>query len=117
MPADNRSPRPRRRPPPTPRRRRCRRPAMCSRCPSRPRCPPPARPPMSNSALSIGTPAIGRRLISMVYEILLGFAVLFLPFLIFEVASHASHTPTVEHMRQALLFLVLGAYFIHQWSR
>jgi len=72
---------------------------------------------MSNSVQSIGTPAIARRLISMVYEILLGFAVLFLPFLIFEVASHASHTPTVEHMRQALLFLVLGAYFIHQWSR
>jgi len=77
---------------------------------------------MSNSVQSIGTPAIARRLISMVYEILLGFAVLFLPFsifefAIFEIAKHASHTPMVEHMRQALLFLVLGAYFIHQWSR
>src|SRR5471032_3117993 len=93
---------------------------MCSRCLSRlpqSRRPPPAPPPMSNNVQSIVTPAIGRRLISMVYEILLGFAVLFLPFLIFEVASHASHTPTVEHMRQALAFLVLGAYFIHQWSR
>src|SRR5471032_1641396 len=101
------------------RRRRCHQPAMCSRCPCRrfqPRLPPPAHPPMSNSVQSIGTPAITRRLISMVYEILLGFAVLFLPFLIFEVASHATHTPTVEHMRQALLFLVLGAYFIYQWS-
>lgn len=53
----------------------------------------------------------------MVYETLLAFAALFLPFLIFEVATGASHTPLVEHMRQALAFLVLGAYFIHQWSR
>ncbi|SDF47135.1 MULTISPECIES: RDD family protein [unclassified Duganella] len=62
-------------------------------------------------------PTIKRRLISMVYETLLGFAVLFLPFLIFEIASGGSHTPLVEHMRQALAFLVLGAYFIHQWTR
>ncbi|WP_432379463.1 RDD family protein [Duganella sp. P38] len=62
-------------------------------------------------------PTIKRRLISMVYETLLGFAVLFLPFLIFEIASGASHAPLVEHMRQALAFLVLGAYFIHQWTR
>jgi uncharacterized RDD family membrane protein YckC len=53
----------------------------------------------------------------MVYEILLAFAVLFLPFFVFEIASKASHTPLVEHMRQALAFLLLGAYFIHQWSR
>lgn len=72
---------------------------------------------MSNNAQSIGTPAIGRRLISMMYEVLLGFAVVVLPFAVFEVASHTSHTATAEHMRQALLFLLLGAYFIHQWSR
>jgi uncharacterized RDD family membrane protein YckC len=62
-------------------------------------------------------PTVKRRLISMVYESLLGFAVLFLPFLIFEVITRASHTPLVEHLRQALAFLVLGFYFIHQWSR
>jgi uncharacterized RDD family membrane protein YckC len=62
-------------------------------------------------------PTVKRRLVSMVYESLLGFAVLFLPFLIFEIATRASHTPLVEHMRQALAFLVLGFYFIHQWSR
>lgn len=62
-------------------------------------------------------PTIKRRLISMVYESLLGFAVLFLPFLVFEFVTRASHTPLVEHMRQALAFVVLGCYFIHQWSR
>src|SRR5476649_951664 len=72
---------------------------------------------MSNSLTPAATPTVVRRLISMVYETLLGFAVLFLPFLIFEVAVHAAHTPMTERMRQALAFLVLGAYFIHQWSR
>ncbi|WP_373988071.1 RDD family protein [Duganella sp. BuS-21] len=62
-------------------------------------------------------PTIKRRLISMVYESLLGFAVLFLPFLIFEFATQASHTAMMEHLRQALAFVVLGCYFIHQWSR
>jgi uncharacterized RDD family membrane protein YckC len=72
---------------------------------------------MSSNLQQYPAPTIPRRLISMVYETLLGFAVLFLPFLIFEVATHASHAPAVEHARQALAFLVLGAYFIHQWSR
>lgn len=72
---------------------------------------------MPNSLSQYPAPTIKRRLISMVYETLLGFAVLFLPFLIFEVATRASHAPAVEHARQALAFLVLGAYFIHQWSR
>lgn len=71
---------------------------------------------MQNS-LPLAVPTVKRRLISMVYESLLGFAVLFLPFLIFEVLSRASHTALVEHMRQALAFLVLGFYFVHQWSR
>lgn len=62
-------------------------------------------------------PTVKRRLISMIYEILLAFAALFLPFLVFEIATKASHTPLVEHMRQFLAFLILGAYFIHQWAR
>jgi uncharacterized RDD family membrane protein YckC len=62
-------------------------------------------------------PTIKRRLTSMVYEILLAFAALFLPFLVFEIVTKASHTALVEHMRQALAFLVLGVYFVHQWTR
>lgn len=62
-------------------------------------------------------PTIKRRLIAMVYEILLALAALFLPFLVFEIATKASHTAMVEHMRQFLAFLILGAYFIHQWTR
>ena len=53
----------------------------------------------------------------MVYEALLALAVLFIPLFIFEIAAQGGHSPVVEHMRQSLAFLVLGAYFIHQWSR
>ena len=71
----------------------------------------------STPAASITHPTIKRRLISMVYESLLALAVLFLPFLIFELLVQGAHTPLTEHMRQCLAFLVMGAYFIHQWSR
>lgn len=70
-----------------------------------------------NSAALTTTPTIKRRLISIVYESLLALAVLFLPFLIFELVVQGAHTPLTEHMRQCLAFLVMGAYFIHQWSR
>ena len=73
--------------------------------------------PNSTPAASIiSHPTIKRRLISMVYESLLALAVLFLPFLLFELAVQGAHTPLTEHMRQCLAFLVMGAYFIHQWS-
>ena len=71
----------------------------------------------STPAASITHPTIKRRLISMVYESLLALAVLFLPFLIFELVVQGAHTPLTEHMRQCLAFLIMGAYFIHQWSR
>ena len=71
---------------------------------------------MSNNP-SVTPPTVKRRLISMVYETLLGLAVLFLPLLILEVAMNGSISKTAWHARQALAFLVLGAYFIHQWSR
>ncbi|MGV7210300.1 RDD family protein [Oxalobacteraceae bacterium A2-2] len=78
---------------------------------------PAGAAPTGAPLAALPTPTVRRRLVAMVYELLLAFAVLFLPFLVFEVASGASHTPVAEHMRQALAFLVLGAYFIHQWTR
>src|SRR5476649_1649944 len=73
-------------------------------------------PNSTPAASSHSIPTIKRRLISMVYESLLALAVLFLPFLLFELAVQGAHTPLTEHMRQCLAFLVMGAYFIHQWS-
>jgi len=66
---------------------------------------------------TITLPTVKRRLISMVYEFLLAFAVLFLPFLILEMLTSASHAPAIEHLRQVLAFMVLGIYFVHQWTR
>ena len=71
----------------------------------------------NNTAALTTVPTIKRRLISIVYESLLALAVLFLPFLVFELVVQGAHTPLTEHMRQCLAFLVMGAYFIHQWSR
>ncbi|MRW89063.1 RDD family protein [Duganella sp. FT80W] len=70
---------------------------------------------MSNNPLT--RPTIKRRLISMVYETLLGLAVLFLPLLIVELAVQASLAGWAWHLRQLVAFLVLGFYFIHQWTR
>ncbi|MDR7049846.1 putative RDD family membrane protein YckC [Duganella sp. 3397] len=70
---------------------------------------------LPNNATTL--PTVKRRLVSMVYEFLLAFAVLFLPFLIFEMLTGASHAPLVEHLRQVLAFVVLGIYFVHQWTR
>lgn len=53
----------------------------------------------------------------MVYELLLAFAALFLPFLVFEVTVNAGHGAAAEHGRQLLAFVVLGVYFTHQWCR
>ena len=70
---------------------------------------------LPNNATTL--PTVKRRLVSMVYEFLLAFAVLFLPFLVFEMLTGASHAPLIEHLRQVLAFMVLGIYFIHQWTR
>ena len=54
----------------------------------------------NNTADLTTTPTIKRRLISIVYESLLALAVLFLPFLVFELVVQGAHTPLTEHMRQ-----------------
>ncbi len=72
---------------------------------------------MQNSSPGIAAPSIARRLISMVYEALLLFAVVFLAGLVFDVATQSRQALTYRHARQFLLFLVMAAYFIHFWSR
>jgi uncharacterized RDD family membrane protein YckC len=63
------------------------------------------------------TPGIGRRMISMLYEALLLFAVVFLAGLIFDIVTQSRDPLSLRHVRQFLLFLVMAAYFIHAWSR
>ena len=63
------------------------------------------------------TPGIGRRMIAMVYEAFLLFAVVFLAGLIFDIVTQSHDPLSLRHVRQLLLFLVMAAYFIHSWSR
>jgi uncharacterized RDD family membrane protein YckC len=71
---------------------------------------------MQNSKSLIATPSIKRRLISMVYEAFLLTAVEALAILIYLFATRNQHTPTIDHGRNFVFFLVAAAYFIHAWS-
>jgi uncharacterized RDD family membrane protein YckC len=71
---------------------------------------------MQNSKSQIATPTIKRRLISMVYEAFLFIAVEALAMFIFLFATQNHHSPTIDHARNAVFFLVAAAYFIHAWT-
>ncbi|MDE2397186.1 MAG: RDD family protein, partial [Burkholderiales bacterium] len=63
------------------------------------------------------TPGLGRRLACFVYEGLLLFGVVMVAGLVYGVAI-GQRDPQVGHSGlQALLFAVIGAYFIWFWSR
>ena len=74
-----------------------------------------------NSKASItpeyATPGLARRMIAMLYEAFLLFAVVFLAGLIFDIVTQSRDPLSLRHVRQFLLFLVMAAYFIHAWSR
>ena len=62
-------------------------------------------------------PGIGRRVLSMLYESLIVFAVAFFAGLAFYGATHGRLSGNTRLVFQLYLFLVLGAYFIAFWSR
>jgi uncharacterized RDD family membrane protein YckC len=62
-------------------------------------------------------PGIGRRVLSMLYESLIVFAVTFFAGLAFYGATHGRLSGNTRLVFQLYLFLVLGAYFIACWSR
>ena len=73
---------------------------------------------MQNSTIdTIPTPTIARRMIAMLYEVFLLFAVVFLAGLIFDIATQTRDAESMRHFRQFWLFLVMGAYFVHFWTR
>jgi uncharacterized RDD family membrane protein YckC len=71
---------------------------------------------MQNSKSPIATPTVKRRLISMVYEAFLLTAVEALAIFVYLMGTRNQHTPTVDHGRNAVFFLVAAAYFIHAWT-
>jgi uncharacterized RDD family membrane protein YckC len=71
---------------------------------------------MQNSTSPVATPTVKRRLICMVYEALLLLAVEMVAIGLYLMVTHNRHTPTIDHGRNALFFLVAAAYFIHFWT-
>jgi uncharacterized RDD family membrane protein YckC len=52
----------------------------------------------------------------MVYEAFLLTAVEALAILVYLFITHNQHTPTIDHGRNFVFFLVAAAYFIHSWT-
>jgi uncharacterized RDD family membrane protein YckC len=53
----------------------------------------------------------------MIYEALLVFGVIFFVSSIFDIATQSRHALHLRHTREALLFFVIGAYFVFFWRR
>jgi len=62
-------------------------------------------------------PGVGRRLLSMLYESLVVFAIMFSAGLAFYGAANGRLSGGTRHAFQLYLFLVLGIYFVACWSR
>src|SRR5258705_13222654 len=62
-------------------------------------------------------PSLARRLLSMLYEALLAFAIVFLAGIAFYGAAEGRLAGEMRLLFQLYLFLVLGIYFIACWSR
>ncbi|VVE25675.1 membrane protein [Pandoraea horticolens] len=88
----------------------------------------PATPPRSSDAATsprtpagaapdgYAVPTLRRRLLSMVYESLLLFGVLFLAGYLFSALTQQRSGLMYRHAMQIWLFLVLGAYFVWFWT-
>jgi len=57
-----------------------------------------------------------RRLLSMTYEAMLLFAVVFVAGYLFDTLTQSRNALMLRHTRQAWLFVVLGAYFVWFWT-
>jgi uncharacterized RDD family membrane protein YckC len=60
-----------------------------------------------------------RRLIVLIYEALLVFAVIFFADLLFSlsVQSFSFHQEALRYIRQLFLFIVIGVYFVYCWTK
>ncbi len=70
----------------------------------------------ASTLAATATPTLRRRLISMLYEAFLLFAVVFLAGLVFDVATQSRNPLAYRQARQFVLFLVMAVYFVHLWS-
>ena len=61
-------------------------------------------------------PTLKRRLLSMTYEAMLLFAVVFIAGYLFDTLTQSRHALLLRHARQSWLFVVLGFYFVWFWT-
>lgn len=61
------------------------------------------------------TAPLRRRLLSMVYEAMLLFAVVFVAGYLFDTLTQSRHALMLRHARQAWLFVIVGVYFVWFW--
>ncbi|MGB7540820.1 MAG: RDD family protein [Burkholderiales bacterium] len=74
-------------------------------------------PPEPRVAAGARVPAIGRRLVSMLYESLVVFAIALFAGVAFDGAASEHLSGLTRHLFQIYLFLVLGIYFVTCWRR
>jgi uncharacterized RDD family membrane protein YckC len=71
---------------------------------------------MSDTASSPTIPTVKRRLLAMVYEGFLLLAVAALTTALFLLLTQNRHGPVYQYGLMAALFLVIGAYFVYNWT-
>jgi uncharacterized RDD family membrane protein YckC len=71
---------------------------------------------MPNNPEASATPTVKRRIISMVYEAFLLLAVEMLATALYMLVTGNRQDPVFQHGRNAVLFLVAAAYFVHFWT-
>lgn len=71
---------------------------------------------MPNNPEAVATPTVKRRIISMVYEAFLLLSVEMLATALYMLVTGNRQDPIFQHGRNAVLFLVALAYFVHFWT-
>jgi Predicted membrane protein/domain len=67
------------------------------------------------STIPAPTPSRLRRFASMMYEGVLLFGIVFASAYLFDTLTESRHALTLRHLRQVVLFLVIGVYFVTCW--
>lgn len=62
------------------------------------------------------TPPLRRRFLSMTYEAMLLFALVFIAGYLFDTLTQSRDALRLRHVRQTWLFVVLGVYFVWFWT-
>lgn len=77
----------------------------------------PSHPMTASTATDFSIPGRWRRFACMMYEGVLLFGVVFLAGYLFDTLTQSRNALDLRHMRQAILFVAIGVYFLVCWHR